>query len=183
MDEKNHEGGTGTPRKTVLDVVSQWVFIVACVVLATLAVLHYVSRPAPPGAKESSLKGKRIVDPSLMAQSPRITVLVVVSSSCRFCEDSMGFYARLAEAAAKSRGQVRLVFTAIESEARTVAFLNAHGVRSQGVVAMPSTLQITATPTLFVIRKVSDDAGEVKAGWIGQLDAAQERQAIEATSG
>jgi hypothetical protein len=115
-----------------------------------------------------------------MAQSPRITVLVVVSSRCRFCEDSMGFYARLAETAGKSRGQVRLVFTAIESEATTVAFLNAHGVLSQGVVAMPSTLQITATPTLFVIRKVSTDTGEVKAGWIGQLDAAQERQAVEA---
>lgn len=92
------------------------------------------------------------------------TMLLVLSSHCPFCTESMPFYSRIAS----SRHDGRLQIVVLGSESQTVLadYVTSHGLRVDQVRTLqPGVLKVVATPTIIL----ADSAGRVMAQWRGVL--------------
>jgi thioredoxin-related protein len=157
---------------------SDIVFIATCVVLLTVTVLEYARRRAPlesrrPQAREDVTTGLNVPIQALGAASAARTALVVISPSCIYCQRSLPFYARLLEAAKKSRGKVRVAFASLQSPQKTAPFFKGSGLNPDMIV-LPLEVPVAGTPTLLVF----DRSGTVISRWIGQLSPDQETKAL-----
>jgi hypothetical protein len=104
-----------------------------------------------------TLEGVRFTD------KPK-TLLLVVSSRCKFCTDSMPFYAKLS--AARRASAFQFVVAGSEPEAALTTYLTRNGVEADRIVVLrPGTLRVTATPTIIL----ADSVGSVSGYWRGAL--------------
>jgi hypothetical protein len=105
------------------------------------------------------------------------TVLVVLSSQCAYCTESMRFYRELLSKRLP-RSTVRFVTGCIEPLETCTDYLRAHRVTMDEVVSLPATRDglFSRTPMLILL----DRRGRVMSVWIGQQSPASER-AITAT--
>lgn len=105
------------------------------------------------------------------------TLLMVLRSDCRFCQQSMPFYRRLLE---RSRQGVEIVVAAPASDTGIAGYLESEGVAPDSVVLVqPGTLPVQGTPSLLLV----DDGGGVTQAWVGLLDTAREASVLDALSG
>lgn len=96
------------------------------------------------------------------------TVVLFVASTCKYCTQSMPFYAELAKSRAGLRTQ--LVAVGFEPESTITQYLDGHRVPTDGVVStMSRAYKFAATPTLLVL----DSKGVVINQWVGALNGRQ----------
>ena len=89
------------------------------------------------------------------------TLVMVLSTTCRFCTESGPFYRKLANA----RGKVRMIAVLPQSVEEGRRYLEDLGVDVSEVVQAPlSSIGVTGTPTLVL---VSQD-GTVTSTWLGK---------------
>lgn len=102
------------------------------------------------------------------------TLLLVLSTHCRFCTQSLPFYATLTDD--RTRFQ-RLRMIAALPEALEVArdYLMRADVRVDRIVRVkPSAIRISGTPTLILVGR----DGTVRKIWAGRLSAARQSQVV-----
>jgi thioredoxin-related protein len=99
------------------------------------------------------------------------TLILALSSTCRFCTMSAPFYQRLAS----ERKNVRLIAVLPQPEAESQKYLSDLGVSVDEVrrVSMRS-LGVRGTPTLILV----DGAGVVTGEWRGKLAENQEHEVL-----
>ena len=153
------------------------VILVAC--LASALLLKNLCRPAQPPnavpqrlAKESPPPdrgrgpaiGTAVSLPGVdWAAKPR-TVVLVLSTKCRFCTDSQPFYRRLVAEAGPHRLGLVAVFPQDPAEANK--YLLSMGVAVDRVVqAPPTSVGAQGTPTILFV----DPKGTAERVWIGRL--------------
>lgn len=113
--------------------------------------------PAPAPGTAVSLQGVN------WTAKPR-TVVLVLSTKCRFCTDSAPFYRRLIEEAGRRRLGVVAVLPQDPAEANS--YLLSIGVGVDSVVqAPPMSVGASGTPTLLFV----SPKGTVEGIWIGRL--------------
>lgn len=103
-------------------------------------------------------------------------LVLVLSTTCHFCAESMPFYSRLTELNANNAVKITAVFPQNVDEARK--YLISHKVSVNEIVnGQPQDLQARGTPTLILL----DRDGEVTERWIGKLSADREAEVLEKT--
>ncbi len=100
------------------------------------------------------------------------TLLMVLRSDCRFCQQSMPFYRRLLE---RDSQDVEIVVVAPPFDAGIEGYLASEGITPDSVMFVQrDTLPVQGTPTLLLV----DGDGMVTHAWIGLLDAEREADVL-----
>ncbi len=103
------------------------------------------------------------------------TLLIVLSTNCRYCTESVPFYQRLAR---ENMGHDEIRVTAVfpQSIAEAQKFLTDHAISVDEVrQSTPGATYVKATPTLIMV----DRAGSVIESWIGKLPAEKEADVMK----
>lgn len=101
------------------------------------------------------------------------TLVIVTSSSCHFCRESLPFYRRLAPSL--KAGNTRLVALSWEPPAENRAFLARNGVNVDVADSLRRfDIDVTGTPVLIL----ADQEGKVLKSWIGKLDSSSENDVL-----
>jgi hypothetical protein len=156
-----------------LEKISHIVFVAVALLLAGLGLWRVIGADEKPvvEARETQREVERSVLAGLgVAQTP--TLLITVSSTCRFCTASMGFYRRVSTAA-RSAG-ARVMFSSREPVDVIRRYVSEHGLATADVIALPIALDVPSTPSLMWVAP-----GQAKVPeWIGQLSARQEEAVL-----
>jgi hypothetical protein len=151
------------------------VFILTCILLATLATRRYFVDTHEPPAREGPGVGTMVTSRDAIGiDKADFAVVLGISTQCRFCEDSMPFYQAPRRAASQSRQRVVLVCASAEPTERVRSFLERNGLDPDAIILPPPDAPLLATPTLTLI----DSSGKIVAAWVGRLSPAQERKAL-----
>ena len=104
------------------------------------------------------------------------TLLVALQRPCRYCDDSMPFYRRLAARAA-GRNDLRIVVVAPPRNREIGGYLAAAGFEPDEVVLAddPERFPAPGTPTLMAV----DSEGSLTHSWFGLLDPGQEAEVLD----
>jgi peroxiredoxin len=157
------------------DQVANLAFTVCCIGLLAIAVTRYW--PAEQAKKEAHAKegflAEGTPDPFALARSEpaRPLLPVFISSDCHVCTDSLPFYKRLADRAARSSGKTELIFVSMEPEEHVSAYLRAAGIANVRIASVGRPPGISGTPSILML----DGAGRVQRSWAGRLGRQQER--------
>lgn len=147
------------------------IVIVACL-LAIVLIKSYLLTNSEPRSESGFNEGQRVKQ--LAVSSLNIdwrrngqTLLLAVSSNCRFCTESAPFYRKLAE----RKHNARLVVISPQPVAEGREYLEQLGVYVDEIKQLPlDKLGVTGTPTLIVV----DSAGAITRFWAGKLSPEQE---------
>ncbi len=126
--------------------------------------------PPPPVTQNVLQKGDVLSIPNVNWRNGQ-TLLLALSTSCRFCTDSAPFYQRLS----KDPGDTRLVAVFPQENSEGERYLSNLGVKVDDVEqASLGDLGILGTPTLVLV----DSTGKVINKWEGALSPAVESEVI-----
>jgi hypothetical protein len=102
------------------------------------------------------------------------TIVVVVSTRCRFCAANMDFYRTLAESEPVQAQRIGLVVAGWESSTALERYLHDHGVTVDRFARIPAS-RVQGTPTLLIV----DRQGVIELARVGEL-ARRAQEAIVA---
>ncbi len=133
-----------------LDLMTNIAVIVTSVaLLGFMGNSWYESHHAPQSrvVRAQDLVGRTVQLPGVDFTRKGKTLLIAISSTCHFCQESQPFYRQLA---------------------------NAPGVTANLVAVLPTPQRdgVNSTPTLLLV----DGRGKVEKAWIGKLDDAGQKQ-------
>lgn len=102
------------------------------------------------------------------------TLLMVLSTNCRFCTESAPFYQRLAQQKV-GREDVRLIAILPQSVSEAQQYLGNYGISVDEIrQPVPGAAYAQATPTLIMVDKI----GSVVESWIGKLPPEKEAEVL-----
>lgn len=161
-----------------LERVGQVAFIMMCVVVSAVGIQRLRASPAPvPPARPAPIEpGARLdVAEALAPGTSRGSVVLALSTACRYCTASMPFYRRLMALDVIRDGRIRLGVASLQPVDEMAQYLASHQASiSQVVLLRESGVPIRGTPTLVLIGR----GGAVVNSWSGQLGPADEEAAI-----
>lgn len=147
------------------------VIIIVAVLIGGVLVNRYLLPQAPsPEAQARIQPGTKLSVPGVEWGKNERTLLLVLSTSCRFCTESSPFYQRLAQEKTE-KGGVGLVAVLPQSVVESQKYLNGLGVSVDDIKqAGLDAVQVWGTPTLIM----ADRTGAVVESWVGKLPAEKE---------
>ena len=109
----------------------------------------------------------------------RKTLVLYLSTTCRFCKDSSPFYQRLVDKVRQDRNiSVIAVFPQDEASARE--YLKREGIFIDNVYNYSlDSIGVRGTPTLLLL----DESGTILNSWVGKLSAPKEAEVISISMG
>jgi len=164
--------------KEKLEVVTNIVLIgLACVIGYHFLQAHRTPENPPP----ISLKvGDQL--PSLPAydwKAHERTLVLVLKNGCRFCEESIPFYRKLAELEKSNQTDAHLIAVFPDDPAAVRQLLETQRLAVEAFPGVELTqLKVEGTPTLILI----DRQGRVSKVWVGELEAAGQADVVTAIS-
>jgi thioredoxin-related protein len=144
---------------------------VAVVLTCAVALVRVAIPKASPRTYEL---GEKIADgPGLEFRTAKRTLILFERSTCKFCNESLGFYSRLASLARKNG--TRVVALTSEDTGANGNFLATNGVTVDAVLALQDNrLKVFATPTLILVK----NDGTVVGSWVGKLTEQKESEVV-----
>lgn len=163
----------------VIDNIANVVIIVTGVLLISVFGFRYLAPLFTPEPDLTEYRASSAITGTIssLTLSDDLTILVVVRSDCRFCNDSAGFYRDIL-ALRKHDGprslDVRFVSVRDESDAR--AFIDKHSFKEATVEQMPPDFKerLRSTPTLLFVGR----DGTIRRSWIGTLTPSERRAVL-----
>ncbi len=129
-------------------------------------------RAPPPGATPSP--GAKITIPGVDFAGSERTLLLVLSSSCKFCKESAPFYQRIIQET-QSIKNLRLVAVLPQDEEDGKKYLSDMGIAIREVKqSRPESVGTSGFPSLILV----DNKGAVKKAWVGKLPAEKEVEVV-----
>lgn len=118
--------------------------------------------------------GEKVPLSSEYFQSTQKSVILVLQTTCSFCNASMPFYKRLVD---RSKGKdINYVAVFPESTEEGSSHLSKYGIIGMIVSqAEIETLRVSGTPTLII----TNDQGIIEKVWIGRLSPQQELEVFD----
>jgi hypothetical protein len=118
--------------------------------------------------------GSRISVPGVRWDRSEQTLVLVLSTTCRFCTDSADFYQRLVNESHRA-GKTRLLAVLPQGTSEATRYLSDLHVRIDEVVQAPlAAVNAGGTPTLILV----DRSGTVKRTWLGRLPPERETEIL-----
>lgn len=149
-----------------LDTVVNLALLGTCVVIVTTTLSRTVSTgPADTANPTGYSKGELL--PAFGDVKDRRdgnTLILLVSSTCRYCTESMPFYAELA--GKRSLTSTRVLLVGTESTETLSAYAQEHKLEIDAVLSVPpGTFKVRGTPTILL----ADREGRLISEWRGAL--------------
>jgi len=168
-----------TPKKSTLDTAANIAIILVCAIAAVVLVRNQFFPPRPPGAPPQVEKGEQFaaLKQAVPAGASRALV-VAVSPTCHFCNDSLPFYKHLVDQRNQQGSAVKFVAAVPTEDAKApeTAKFNGAGVQPDNVVQIDfSKIKVPGTPTLLLV----DNNGKVLNVWVGKLDGSGEKEVLK----
>jgi peroxiredoxin len=167
-----------SPRShTILDIVVNIVILLTCAIMATAVVERRSSSTAKSdrAPKEvTSGEGAETL-PGVSYTAAPSTLVLYLSSSCRYCTASMPFFRKLDQV--RRTRAVHWVVVSPEGEQIVRTYLHAHELEVDQVVSHQGRIQ--QTPTLVEVTA----KGVVKNVWVGQPTKEQEERILKSIQG
>ncbi|MEQ1644602.1 MAG: hypothetical protein ABL959_14230 [Pyrinomonadaceae bacterium] len=164
-------------RKSV-EIGSNVAIILLAVLLGYFVVDRVFAKPTPPaaGAEASTIKpGTKITAKSIDFQKSEKNLVLVLSTACKYCTESVPFYQRLVERNAADK-KLQIVATFAQEPAEAARYLIDKNLSVDQIVkADPSEIQVRGTPTLIL----TDKNGTVLESWAGKLSSDKENEVAE----
>lgn len=159
-----------------IELLANIAIIVVAVLIGAVLVKRYLLPQAPsPQAQARIQPGTKLSVPGVEWGKNERTLLLILSTTCRYCTESSPFYQRLAQEKAK-KGGVGLIAVLPQSVGDSQKYLNDLGVPVDDVKqATLDAVQARATPTLVV----ADRTGAVVESWVGKLPAEAEGEVLD----
>lgn len=137
--------------------------IAAAVLVNDHVLLHHAATPP------RSLVGSKIVLAGVEWPPQGRTIILVVSSHCRFCKASASLYHTLTTN--RADGTPRIIVVSADPENEINTFLTEYEITvDQTIHAPPSRVGVVGTPTILIVNSL----GRVEASFVGQLSPVQE---------
>lgn len=160
-----------------IELLANIAIIVVAVLLSVVLVRRYVlpASPRPDAVESMQIKpGTKLSLPDVDWGRSDRTLLLVLSTDCRFCTESAPFYQRLAQEQAR-RGGPGLIAVLPQGEGEARKYLSDLGIRVDEIRrATPKDISVKGTPTLILV----DRAGSVVESWVGKLPPDKEAEVL-----
>jgi len=107
------------------------------------------------------------------------TLVLALRNGCRFCEESIPFYRRLAEQEESNQIDVHLIAVFPDDAEAVRRLMETHQLAVEAFPGIElSQMKVEGTPTLILV----DRQGRVSKVWIGQLEAAGQEDVMTSIS-
>jgi len=147
---------------------------VCCLAGGLLIEQRFFPSPEDGAAPSRELVGREVKLPGADWQAAPLSVLLQISSTCHFCNESMPFYKQLMAARQAQTAKVPVIVASADA----VAVMRKHLEDQQVVVdkVLHSRLESfgTGTPTVYIV----DSKGVVKRVFMGKLDSSGEKELL-----
>ncbi len=145
-----------------------------CLAGGLLIEQRFFSSPEDGTAEARGLVGREVKLPGVDWQATPFSVLLQISSTCDFCNESMPFYKQLMA----TRQAQAVKVPVIVASADAVAVMRKH-LEDQDVIVdkvLHSRLESldTVTPTVYIV----DSKGLVRRAFVGKLDSSGEKELL-----
>jgi thioredoxin-related protein len=167
------------PKKSPLDTAANIAIILVCAIAAVVLVRNQFFPSRPPGAPPQVEKGEQFaaLKGAVPAGASRALV-VAVSPTCHFCNDSLPFYKHLVDERNSKNSSVKFIAAVPTEDSKapeSEKFTNA-GVTPDSVVHIDfNSIKVPGTPTLMLV----DNNGKVLNVWVGKLDDSGEKEVLK----
>jgi thioredoxin-related protein len=149
--------------------------IVVAIVVCAAAVKYFRAKPSSSQTQTPAIAaGTRINLRSEDWARNRQTLLLALSTNCKYCSASAEFYQRLVKNASSNTKLVAVLPQPREEAQQYLAGLKLVIDDIQQI--SPPSLGVRATPTLILV----DNAGGVTKSWVGQLPHEKEEEVLSA---
>jgi len=160
-----------------VELLSNIAIIVVAILLGGVLVNRYF-RPASPtaeAAKDVGIKpGTKLSVPGMALDKADRTLMLVLSTNCRYCSESAAFYQKLTQEKG-ARQDVRLVAVLPQPVSESQKYLSEHGITVDEIgQAAPANVQVKGTPTLIMV----DRTGSAIESWVGKLPQEKEVEVL-----
>lgn len=160
-----------------VELLANLAIIVVALLLGAVLVKRYLwpGTPQREAVERAQIKpGDKLSLPGLDWNKGDRTLLLVLSTTCRFCTESAPFYQRLAQEKTRNTN-VNLVAILPQTVSESQKYLNDLGVSVDEIrQATPDAVKAVATPTLIIV----DRTGAVIDSWVGKLPAEKEVEVV-----
>lgn len=147
-------------------------FALACMVLVAVVVRNqYVRADNVPKAREGAI-AVGTPFPDVPADDGQMTLVIYLSPTCPFCQESMPFYRKLSARVRQSRN-TRLAYPMSAEATMFKTYLSTNGLDPTGAAPLPVVAGVRGTPTIVAV-----SAGVVSGSWAGRLNPEQEGQLL-----
>lgn len=171
-----------------LEVLANIAVVITSIVLCSVVVKKYffaagkqeasveavqTKSPASSASRTQSIQaGTKISLPGIDWSKSTRTVVLLLSTTCHFCSESVPFYQKLQQQ--KPNG-VRLVAVFPQPVEDSRNYLNKLGITITDVVQSSlSSIGVSGTPTVLLV----DNNGSVTAAWVGKLSDGEAAKVI-----
>lgn len=153
-----------------VELVANVGIVIVALLAATLFVRNYLGHQSKP---QSIAIGSKVKLKDVNWKANRKTLVLALSTNCHFCTESAPFYRQLVKAAEEQNVRTIAVFP--QSPVEATSYLAAEAVKVDSVQQSPlPDIQVSGTPTVLLV----NENGEVKAVWIGKLQAEREKDLL-----
>jgi hypothetical protein len=150
------------------------IIVLALVISVALAKRFLLKSPGPAHVVSGIEIGTKINLPDVDWAKNDKTLVLVLSTGCKFCSASASFYQNLVAKSAYSSG-TKLIAVFPQSVEQATEYLRSINVAIEDVKqASPASLGARATPTLILV----NNFGLVTGSWVGQLSADKEVEVL-----
>jgi hypothetical protein len=171
--------------KSKLDTAANIAIILVCILAAGTLIRNQFFpsflAPAPlsrPGMPSGAAKGETLAAlRGVVPQGSDRALVVALSPTCHFCNESMPFYKALMDKRNESKSAVKVIAAVPQAEVQTAEQKNLadHGVQIDAVVPVDfEKIKIPGTPTVLLV----DNQGKVLDVWVGKLDESRQREVL-----
>jgi hypothetical protein len=151
--------------------------IVVAILLGAVLVTRYLlpASPKPEAAEAARIKpGMKLSLSGVDWEKGGKTLLMVLSTNCRYCTESAPFYQQLAQRRG-GREDVRIIAVLPQNIGEAQKYLSDHGITVDEIrQAAPAAALARATPTLIIV----DRTGSAVESWVGKLPPEKETEVL-----
>lgn len=163
-----------------LEQVTNWAILLTALFCAVLWARAFLVTPSASSDSSAYYAPGEVIPPIQnlhLSKAPR-TLIFVVSSSCRFCTESMPFYQDVVRQRDVAKSDVQLIVLGQEDQSSLEAYLSNHDVQPDAVVSVLGVqgLKVSRTPTILEV----DSDSEVMRAWYGRLSDGAEEAVVKA---
>ncbi len=160
-----------------IEVAANIAIIVVAVILITVVTRQYLlpsrgrDQVQRAGAPKGPQRGDAVKLPGVDWLRNGKTILIAVSTNCRFCTQSAPFYQRLVN----EHDDAQLIALVPQTGEEGQAYLEKLGVKIGDVRQISyDSIGVSATPTLILV----DSSGKVANAWVGALPPDKENEVV-----
>jgi len=156
------------------------VLVVAMALLGAIVSTRWWPRPGNAKFEDGLQRGQVLGRlPSIDYGAAPQTLVLVLSTKCSYCQESLPFYKRLLGERQTGGQRMRMVAVFPNPKTEVDQYKHQNQLEIESVTALNyGILNVTGTPTLILV----DSTGRVLDFWVGTLSKDDEQQVIEAVT-